>query len=218
MFGIKDPNDVPGYIFQSQIEQIQELARTLPPNSNVLEIGCAWGRSTWCWLNALPEGSSLTVVDIFMFDNRKGKHTKRMHRWWKNKTVNDIMRYYCAYGQENCVRKVLDQHPRKHLLKEIYKGTSDSFYQKNLEQQWDCVYLDGDHSYNAVQNDLRNFEPNTNILCGDDYEVNRQPGVVKAVTEMINDTGRKLWVDPGMENGVEINNQLYFNAFWIARK
>jgi len=217
MFNIKDPNDVPGYIFQSQIDQIQELAKTLPPNANVLEIGCAWGRSTWCWLNALPEGSTLTTVDIFMFDNRPGKHTKRMASWWKNPVVDQIMEYYCTNGQEACVKKVLEEHPRKHLIKEIYKGSSRSFYERHPQQQWDCVYLDGDHAYDAIKEDIKNFEPNTKIICGDDYEPITQPGVVQAVTEMTTETGRTLWVDPGMKNGVK-KDKIYYNAFWVARK
>ena len=217
MFGIKDPNDVPGYIFQSQINEIQYLAQTLPKNANVLEIGCAWGRSTWCWLNALPEGSSLTVVDMFVFDNRPGKHTKRMASWWRNPIVNDVMNYYCVNGQEKTVKKVIEEHPRKHLVKEVFSGTSQEFFEQNKDQKWDCVYLDGDHRYDGVKNDILNFEPKTEIICGDDYEPITQPGVVQAVNEMIKNTNRNLWVDPGMKDGV-VKDKTYYNAFWIARK
>ena len=103
MFCIKDENDIPGHIFPSQMENIKQIAASLPEGANVLEIGCAWGRSTWCWLSGLKEGSTLTVVDPFLFGSdglRIGKHTKRQHRVWQNSVVDSIMYYWQEYGPE----------------------------------------------------------------------------------------------------------------------
>jgi hypothetical protein len=207
MFNIKSENDIPGHIFPSQMEHIKQIAASLPEGANVLEIGCAWGRSTWCWLSGLKEGSTLTVVDPFLFGSdglRIGKHTKRQHRVWQNGVVDSIMRYWQEHGPEKTWKAVVEEHPKKHLIKNLYVGLSQDFALKNNET-WDCVYLDGDHKYKSIKADLRNFEPRTNIICGDDYEPETQQGVVRAVTEMIEETGRKFWLDPN-------------SVFWTATK
>lgn len=60
--------------------------------------------------------------------------------------------------------------------------------------QWsaDMVYLDGDHSYEAVRDDIRAWWPvvreQGGILAGHDYE-NSYPGVMRAVNEFAEETG-----------------------------
>lgn len=206
MFKIKSDKDIPGFIQDEQAEHIKLLANSLPLNAQVLEIGCAWGRSTWCWLDGLPNDASLTVVDPFLIGSGKGKkwHCEHQKERWNHKTINKIMKYWVAHGHESTWRVVIDHHPRKHLVKELIVDKSQNFA-KNSNQKWDCVFVDGDHKYQEVKKDLELLEPNTDILCGDDYGPH-EPDVVRAVDEMIQATGRTLWTCP------------YNSWFWIAKK
>ena len=207
MFNIKTADDVPGHIFPSQMNHIRRIAASLPKGSNVLEIGCAWGRSTWCWLDGLPEGSTLTVVDPFLFGYdglRIGKHKKRQAGVWNNPVVNDVMNYWEVNGPQKAWEAVIAEHPKKDMIKQLYVGFSRTFAAENNES-WNVVYLDGDHRYKHINRDLLDFEPRTEMICGDDYEPETQQGVIQAVDEMIARTGRTFWLDPE-------------SVFWTATK
>ena len=207
MFGINTADDVPGHIFSSQMDHIRSIASSLPKGSKVLEIGCAWGRSTWCWLDELPEGSTLTVVDPFLFGRdgqRIHKHKKRQSQYFNNTIVNEIMDYWVIHGPQKTWESVISEHPKKNMIKQLYVGSSRSFAEEN-DETWNCVYLDGDHRYKHINRDLLDFEPRTDIICGDDYEPETQKDVIRAVDEMIARSGRKFWLDTD-------------SVFWTATK
>ena len=48
---------------------------------------------------------------------------------------------------------------------------------------YDFVFIDADHSYEAVKADIEAWSPLTNFICGHDY-CNKWPGVMKAVDEI----------------------------------
>lgn len=61
-----------------------------------------------------------------------------------------------------------------------------------MENAWgthsaDMIFIDGDHSYSAVHQDISNFLPLLEpggLLCGHDYNFN-YPGLLKAVLELV---------------------------------
>lgn len=87
--------------------------------------------------------------------------------------------------QEDCFKAVLAIYA-KHPNVAIYRGTSTEF----IHHQWevlgskikaDIVFIDGDHSYEAVKKDIATWYPRTNrILAGHDYDMGH---VTQAVTE-----------------------------------
>lgn len=191
---IRSERDVPGYITYEQCDKIKELAASLEAGAKVLEIGVCWGRSTWSWLSALPENSSLISIDPFIL-NKREKLVKRQRKQWNNKTINEIMQYFLINGFQDSWQKIIQLHPRSNISKKLYVGTSENFINENLDETFDVVYLDGDHKYETVSYELRHFENNSKIICGDDYHPS-QSGVVKAIDEMIIRTGRIFWKDP----------------------
>lgn len=76
---------------------------------------------------------------------------------------------------------------------QIFKGTSDEFFQIIPDNSLDYIYIDGDHSYLGVKRDLensRNKIRSDGYIFGHDYSINETKtkehydfGVKKAVNE-----------------------------------
>ncbi len=67
----------------------------------------------------------------------------------------------------------------------IYKMTT-SEYLTSRSEKIDCVYIDADHSYHSVKNDLLlsyDVVSKNGLICGHDYCKIKYPGVVQAVSE-----------------------------------
>jgi len=65
----------------------------------------------------------------------------------------------------------------------------------DIPNKLDFVYIDGNHNYEYVKDDIKNYWPKLRkggILCGHDYQDPRHPGVTKAVHEFINNDFTKL--------------------------
>ena len=126
-------------------------------------------------------------VDIFELDEAN-----------KNRAVPDInfknplKQFYYRYIKRE---KPYSLESVQNLLKkfkkniEIFKGDSKNILPKIDLSEINYVFLDGDHSYEAVINDLNNckiiVENNGVILC-DDYDLSYAPGVKKAIDEFVN--------------------------------
>jgi lipopolysaccharide biosynthesis glycosyltransferase len=75
----------------------------------------------------------------------------------------------------------------------LHKSNSITFLQNQEDNKYDIIYIDGDHSYNGVKNDLTNAYnkiQNGGYIMGHDYEMNMKKakniydfGVKKAVDE-----------------------------------
>lgn len=73
---------------------------------------------------------------------------------------------------------------------------------KELNTTFDLVFIDGDHSYDAVKNDISNWLPHVRvggIICGHDYVDYIKYGVKQAVNEVF---GSKINLEQDeLENG-----------------
>mgnify|MGYP001273893414 FL=1 len=55
---------------------------------------------------------------------------------------------------------------------EFVQGTSDEYFKNNPEQSYDLIYIDGDHTYQAVKSDWENSKEKYNkLLLFDDYHL-----------------------------------------------
>lgn len=204
---IRDYNDVPGMIGSVQCEHIIELASKVPEGGRVIEIGCAWGRSTWAWMQGLPAGCTLTTIDLFMLDEFRGKHTKRQQRH-NNPVLNKVMLQWKERTGKEFVEYIIGHHPRRHLIQHtVHHMRSDNF---TVPEHIDLVYIDGNHEYEGCKSDLSMYG-HADIVCGDDYKPlgqsgpwRPQLGVVQAVTEYVESSGRDFWLCP--------NNSFFWTA------
>src|SRR3990167_570272 len=69
-----------------------------------------------------------------------------------------------------------------------HKIDSMTASKKFKDSYFDCIYIDADHEYNAVKNDIFCWWPKIKsggLLCGHDYATPAIPGVSIAVNEVI---------------------------------
>ena len=180
----KRNQDIPGFNNQQHLKSLMAFASSIPENSKVLEIGCAWGLSSWALMDSLPEGCKLHVCDTFGLNgSQKQTHYNGV---MKKNSNNPAIVYAMNLYMEKDHRTVYDycasQHPKyfsvhkkTHQMKSIELLKQDS--------KWDMVYLDGAHSYRNVKNELK-YLNGTQYLCGDDYHP-AHDGVMRAVDEFL---------------------------------
>jgi len=114
---------------------------------------------------------SLPMVELVLVDPWRAYSTD-------GKMYNDQQFQDSAYSH---VLSSLANDPRVRIIRERSSDASSRF----SDAYFDFAYIDGDHSYEAVSQDLRLWWPKVRfrgVLAGDDYKP-KFPGVMQAVTE-----------------------------------
>ncbi len=86
-----------------------------------------------------------------------------------------------------------DRNIEPYPVIEKHKATSNQFYHQQEDPNINFVYLDGNHSYEAVHEEIRLWldyfklmsSPGLKILAGHDYKHKSSPGVERAVKELL---------------------------------
>ena len=168
------PEQIPGWTFHWQHNYYPKLTEKLSSNSNVLEVGCGFGRSTWAWLNCLPEDCNFFILDNFSLDEKEMRKVFKVYK-----------------PQKEYFEMIISRHPKKSIIKEVYNQDYYDWIKTN-NLKFDLVYLDSGHHYEIMKNQLNYFKEVT-TLTGDDY-LSDHPGVVKAVDEFVSKYNRKLTI------------------------
>lgn len=190
---------IPGYTGEEHLNRLGNLVSTLKPNSRILEIGCAYGRSTWCILNHITPGTTVDTVDTFAH-LKTSKMYKSNHKGHKrmgikmHKTFAHNLEQMMKLGHRGFYDWLIQQHPH-HEQHCAYQMTSVEYMKLYAERTYDLVYLDGDHAYETVSKELQHYK-NTDILCGDDWGP-VHPQVTQAVDEFRSQCVDRVWTPPG---------------------
>lgn len=185
--------DIPGETTTAQHEWFNKVYHWIYPPRRILEIGCAWGRSSWAWLDCIEHKESyLEILDNWAYNNSPDKI-----KIYNNTYYNEIKKTIPDFDQKKIIEYNLQQNKNYNKLKKIHTGTTDSFIKENnIFENFDIVFLDGDHSEKNVYKELNYFK-GLKIICGDDF-ASAQPGVIKAVCRfhIENFEMYKLYTDP----------------------
>ncbi len=193
------PLDIPGYVNEAHLEDLAKTISSLSDNAHILEIGCAYGRSTWCTLSNMKPTQTLTVVDTFIHLKPK-KLIKGIRKAMQRGLVTltetgakNLQYLDRCNHQRQMFDHILDQHPLKHTVK-VNQMTSQQYIAHNPTVEFDCVYIDGEHTYDAVSMELNQYKGST-ILCGDDWGP-AHPGVTRAINEFRSINSHRTWYGP----------------------
>lgn len=166
-------NDVCG--FWNEIDRIEydRLINLIPDESCMVEVGCFRGKSLSSVAPTLRRKKiQLIVVDTFgtIEYNEPGVESK------KNGMLQDFAHTMRAFGLDPLVICGNSNKASRYI----------SWFRPSL------VFIDADHSYEAVREDINCWWPNikaSGVLAGHDIDMVREswPGVKKAVTECFGD-------------------------------
>jgi len=104
--------------------------------------------------------------------------------------------------------------PYKEKFKFIRKYSEDAI--KDIPNNLDFVYIDGDHEYDGVMNDIKLYYPKMKkggVLGGHDYNYPPWPGVTQAVNEFAK--GNNLKVYSFLQSYDRNNIEVY--DWWIIK-
>lgn len=123
--------------------------------------------------------------------------------------MSDVANYSSSSGQKNCDYlfewiknyRLAPYADRCHLLRETSVVASSHFEKESI----DCIFIDGDHRYTAVLNDLASWYPKVKkggMILGDDYWMSSVSKAVdqffkahdKKITFITSEAGYKIWV------------------------
>lgn len=157
---------VPGFLLYSQGLCLYELTKELPKESVVVEIGSFLGRST-CFIAEAIKDKHIKFFTIDTFQNQ-GMSDK----------INDVY-----------LKFLHNVKPYKDLMI-IKKGFSHDVV-KNFKHTIDMMFIDGDHRYPGVRQDINDWIPlvkKDGIIAFHDYcaSEHKKEGVKKAVDEELN--------------------------------
>ena len=156
------------------------------------------------WISLLKEDKGLVGVEIGV---HKGRHADYL-------TDNlDIRKLYLIdpyesydehtnqlYGDTvSDAEKSARARLKNKKVEFIRKMSSDAV--QNIPSDVDFVYIDGNHKYEYVKYDIKNYFDKIRdggILCGHDFDLNSE-GVVRAVTEFANEKNLNLQLDYGRD-------------------
>lgn len=158
---------VKGYMFTQELQWLAETASALPQPAKWCEIGSWQGRSATAVAAALPPGSTLQLVDNFTGPTTREAPKKA-----------DVRKQLLA--SMAAMRK---RSPTLYVA--LADGFSRNIAPTFADDTFDVIFIDGDHAYPAVVDDIRLWTPKLKpggLLCGHDFT--NKCGVEPAVREL----------------------------------
>lgn len=157
-------NNIYGWM---SVVEMQWLYQQSSKYESVVEIGTFKGRSA----HALLSGLSKTVTCIDPWNYETGKVMVGEEEY--QEFLKNVEPVRGGNGRLNVIRNI---------------STIASKEVGNV----DMVFIDGDHSYESVIEDIKTWLPKTNrLICGHDYSM-IYPGVIEAVDELFGDRVRQI--------------------------
>lgn len=168
-----DPMDVGGWTSPKQLASLDQIIRNTDLQEPIIEIGCHLGRSSIAIGRAASEtGKLLICIDPWQ-DWYTGNVKKESNRVNGNETFSQYKQNMESSGLK--------------LGEDYIFLRSPSLAAAELISTASVVFIDGDHSYDAVLHDIQAWMPKIpsgGVIAGDDYGHRRFPGVKQAWDEI----------------------------------
>jgi len=159
-----------GYFYDEDIKQYRLIMERVPENGTICELGTWKGRSL-CSVADIIKRKKLKVIAVDIFTGTAIEPVMLEHA--KQEDIEQIFR-------NNIERFGLTPYVS------VNRMSTDEALKIVADHSLDLCFIDADHSYEGVKNDLNNWEPKVKrggIISGHDYNGMAWPGVKQAVDE-----------------------------------
>jgi predicted O-methyltransferase YrrM len=172
---------IPGFCPRPQLRAIEEISKNVPENGAIVEIGSLFGRSAFAWA-----ASCKPSVKIFCIDP------------WDETEIEAYSGFSMSQGTHHGKIRNSIEVFKKNLGPYLPRVTT--IQERSPLQNWtngnvDVVYIDGNHTFEAVCSDITYWYKLLNkdgILCGDDF-YDDHAEVVQAVVTMAQEFGCEIF-------------------------
>lgn len=162
--------------FLGFIKLLDVLSNSLSPSSKMIEIGSYMGEATLMFAST-GLFSQIYVIDPFTSDEKFNTYLK------ETKMLQDYNEMQLSVYVEKEFENNTRYFDNIRLLKEFSYNTHNSFVDRTI----DFIYIDGEHTYDAVKTDIETYRPKLKkggIIGGHDYDFKHWPGVCNAVNDV----------------------------------
>lgn len=192
--------NIPGWMTLNDLTVLEELARQVPENGKIVEIGSLYGRSSACLaMSALPT-VVVYCIDIFRDDDSKNVHDFPEEVYKKH-----------GYPDPNVYMNSYKDFSRNIMLKfknvQMIRARSPYFNGIEVPNDVDMIFIDSEHKNPNDWDNLSYWLPRLKsggILCGHDYG-GHAPDVVLNV--------KRLSSMFGIEHVLTSNSSMWYMKF-----
>lgn len=169
-----------GWFLEDQLKILESIAKSVPENGVVVEIGSMYGRSTVCWAKTCPESATIYAIDLFP------EFKTDIHQFSEEDVVkNKFPKSNFTYRQSD----IFDENTKnyKNVKKIVGVSPYSIEYPGNVI---DVLFLDAAHTNPNDWDNIKYFLPFIKvggIICGHDHS-NDFPDIqenVKKLEEII---------------------------------
>jgi hypothetical protein len=165
-----------GWFTEGQLQVLESIAKTVPENGVVVEIGSLYGRSTVCWAMTCPLSATIYAIDLF---NEEYTDTSSFSN--EEIQLHNYPKPNVVYRQ----RELFDENTKKY--KNINKIVGCSPYEIDYPgNNIDILFLDAFHTNPSDWNNIKYFLPYVKIgglISGHDYS-NDFPDILENVKRL----------------------------------
>lgn len=179
--------EVQGYFTEEDARDYRFLVSQIPDGSRMAEIGSFRGRSL-ASIADLIISKNLEVHSVDIFDKVESPEYIEPDVYSKREGMAvDFIKTLDVFGL------------KKYITTHITTSTEAAKYLHSKGDLFDLIFIDADHSYEAVKDDIMSWWPlvdNGGVLCGHDYDPKGEswPGVHKAIHELLGPPDYKKYV------------------------
>lgn len=175
-------NTVPGWFNEAEFAILEILAKSVPFNGNIIEIGSHFGRTTVAWADTLTPTVSIWAIDPWSY-------MEPDERFMKQDNIDNLPMSYKNSMASRFV--VFEYFTNKYSnITPIHAYSPISFQKypplmKILPDKVDLIFIDAVHKNPEFSADLEFWYPkltNEGTMCGHDF-ANYCPDIVNTVRE-----------------------------------
>ncbi len=184
---------IPGWMPESELKTLEQLALTVPPYGTMIEVGSFCGRSSWCWAKSVHPTVKVKCLDIW---------DPSQHPFHPPAVIGESEEFHQDFGVANSLDEVtgslenFKQYTTDCPNIEAFQGASPYDFKSWPEQSANLIFLDGVHHNPTFCDDLNfwfwRLIPG-GILCGDDF-ARTHPDVIWTVQDFSKQYGLTFMV------------------------